>query len=209
MKKASDAEVGKRAEEARRILQSCSLCPRNCRVDRTRGEKGFCGLTGAARCFREALYYHEESELVPSHMLFLSGCNLRCEFCLVSEWNEAPIEAPDGSAEARERILDRSARAREWALKLSESGRRDSNPHWRRFKRLPLPVGLHSRRRHRTVSASQARQGNLMPSTILFQGSRELTSVVHVAKLDRVWLVEAAGRRLAAVVMTATVATGS
>jgi putative pyruvate formate lyase activating enzyme len=64
-------------------------------VDRTRGEKGFCGLTDAARCFREALYYHEESELVPSHMLFLAGCNLRCEFCLVSEWNEAPEEAPE------------------------------------------------------------------------------------------------------------------
>jgi putative pyruvate formate lyase activating enzyme len=108
VKRISDAEVGKRAEEARRMMASCALCPRDCRVDRTGGETGFCGLTASARCFREALYYHEESELVPSHMLFLSGCNLRCEFCLVSEWNEAPEEAPEMDLpKMRRRILDR------------------------------------------------------------------------------------------------------
>jgi putative pyruvate formate lyase activating enzyme len=108
MKSVSDAEVERRAEQARRIMQSCALCPRDCRVDRTRGEKGFCGLGDSARCFREALYYHEESELVPSHMLFLAGCNLRCEFCLVSEWNEAPEEAPEMDLpKTRERILER------------------------------------------------------------------------------------------------------
>jgi putative pyruvate formate lyase activating enzyme len=108
MKRVSDAEVGKCAEKARRILESCALCPRDCRVDRTRGKKGFCGLTESARCFREALYYHEESELVPSHMIFLSGCNLRCEFCLVSEWNEAPEEAPEMDLpKMRARILER------------------------------------------------------------------------------------------------------
>jgi putative pyruvate formate lyase activating enzyme len=108
VKRVTDAEVGKRAEEARRILGRCTLCPRDCRVDRTRGEKGFCGLTDSARCFREALYYHEESELIPSHMLFFSGCNLRCEFCPVGEWIEAP-EAAAGMdlAKTRARILER------------------------------------------------------------------------------------------------------
>ena len=108
MKRIADAEVEERAEEARRMLRSCALCPRDCRVDRTRGEKGFCGLTDSARCFREALYYHEESELIPSHMLFLTGCNLRCEFCLVNEWNEAPAEAAEMDLpKTRARILER------------------------------------------------------------------------------------------------------
>lgn len=93
MKRIADAEVAKRAREARRILERCALCPHACHVDRTRGEKGFCGLTDSIRCFREALYYHEESELNPSHVLFFTGCNLRCEFCLVSEWNESPEAA--------------------------------------------------------------------------------------------------------------------
>ena len=108
MKRIADAEVAKRAAEARRILESCTLCPRECRVDRTRGEKGFCGLTDSARCFREALYFHEESELIPSHMLFFSGCNLRCEFCLSSEWNTAPEAAAEMDLpETRERIIER------------------------------------------------------------------------------------------------------
>ena len=104
----ADAEVGKRAEEARRLLERCALCPRDCRVDRTRGEKGFCGLGDSAHCFREALYYHEEPELIPSHMLFLTGCNLRCDFCLVNEWNEAPLEAAEMDLpKTRARILER------------------------------------------------------------------------------------------------------
>lgn len=108
MKRIADAEVGKRAEAAWSILRCCTLCPRDCRVDRTRGEKGFCGLTGSVRCFREALYYHEESELIPSHLLFLAGCNLRCEFCLVSEWNESPEEAAEMDLpKTRARILER------------------------------------------------------------------------------------------------------
>jgi len=102
------ADIERRAEEAGRILRSCRLCPRACGVDRTAGEKGFCGVTDAIRCFREAVYYHEESELVPSHLFSLTGCNLRCEFCPVSEWNESPEEAPEMDLpRARERILQR------------------------------------------------------------------------------------------------------
>jgi putative pyruvate formate lyase activating enzyme len=108
VKRIADAEVEKHAEEARRMLERCTLCPRDCRVDRTRGEKGFCGLGDSAHCFREALYYHEESELIPSHMLFLTGCNLRCEFCLVNEWNEAPLEVAEMDLpKTRARILER------------------------------------------------------------------------------------------------------
>ena len=41
-------------------------------------------------------------------MLFLTGCNLRCEFCLVSEWNEAPQEAAEMDLpKTRARILER------------------------------------------------------------------------------------------------------
>ncbi len=108
MERISNGEAAERAEEARRILKSCTLCPRDCRVDRTRGEKGFCGLTDSAHCFREALYYHEEGELTPSHMLFLTGCNVRCEFCPVNEWTEAPEAAPAMDLpKTRERILER------------------------------------------------------------------------------------------------------
>ena len=34
--------LSRRVEAAREILTSCELCPRRCRVDRLRGELGFC-----------------------------------------------------------------------------------------------------------------------------------------------------------------------
>lgn len=36
------------------------------------------------------LFDGEERELCPSHQLYFSGCNMRCEYCSVSEWNEQP-----------------------------------------------------------------------------------------------------------------------
>lgn len=86
-------EAFERIKPAREALINCNLCPRQCGVDRTAGEKGYCGLDDTVRCFRELIYYGEESELIPSHQIHFTGCNLRCEFCVVSEWNEEPSAA--------------------------------------------------------------------------------------------------------------------
>lgn len=86
-------EAFERTKSAKEALANCNLCPRRCGVDRTAGEKGYCGLDDTVRCFREMLYYGEESELIPSHQIHFAGCNLRCEFCVVSEWNEEPLAA--------------------------------------------------------------------------------------------------------------------
>jgi putative pyruvate formate lyase activating enzyme len=86
-------EAFERTKPAIEALTNCNLCPRQCGVDRTAGEKGYCGLDDTVRCFREIVYYGEESELIPSHQIHFSGCNLRCEFCVVSEWNEEPLSA--------------------------------------------------------------------------------------------------------------------
>ena len=87
------SDVRSRKEAARKALKSCRLCPRNCGVDRTAGERGFCGLSDKLCCFREMLGFNEEEILTPSHQIFFSGCNLRCAFCTVSEWNEQPEAA--------------------------------------------------------------------------------------------------------------------
>jgi putative pyruvate formate lyase activating enzyme len=101
-------EVGERIGLAREALRCCGLCPRKCGVDRIAGEKGYCGLDDKLRCFREILYFGEERELVPSHQIHLSGCNLQCEFCLVGEWNEEPWAAKEVDFDYLvERIWDR------------------------------------------------------------------------------------------------------
>lgn len=65
-------------------LQSCTLCPRMCRVDRLAGEKGFCGMDAVIRGARAALHMWEEpciSGEKGSGAVFFSGCTLRCVFC--------------------------------------------------------------------------------------------------------------------------------
>lgn len=68
-------------ELTRRIYRSCTLCPLVCRTDRLNSEMGRCGLKADAHVFREGLLVSEEPFIVPTHELFLAGCNMRCKFC--------------------------------------------------------------------------------------------------------------------------------
>ena len=63
---------------------ACQLCPRMCGVDRTNGEKGFCGMDSRMMGARAALHMWEEpciSGTKGSGAVFFSGCTLRCVFC--------------------------------------------------------------------------------------------------------------------------------
>jgi putative pyruvate formate lyase activating enzyme len=60
----------------------CKLCEHRCGVDRYVGERGFCKALVTAHVFRHRLEYGEELELIPSHLFYLSGCDLRCAFCI-------------------------------------------------------------------------------------------------------------------------------
>ena len=72
----------KQLEQARRVYRHCLLCEHRCGVDRTGGERGFCNATTEARVYRSRVEYGEEIELIPSQLFYLSGCNLRCAFCI-------------------------------------------------------------------------------------------------------------------------------
>ncbi|MGN1140661.1 MAG: radical SAM protein [Oliverpabstia sp.] len=63
---------------------SCTLCPRMCRVDRDRGQKGYCRMDSTVRGARAALHMWEEpciSGEKGSGAVFFSGCTLGCVFC--------------------------------------------------------------------------------------------------------------------------------
>lgn len=66
------------------IYKNCRLCPRECAVDRTNGEHGFCGADSELKIARAALHFWEEpciSGDVGSGAVFFSGCTLGCVFC--------------------------------------------------------------------------------------------------------------------------------
>jgi len=63
---------------------SCTLCPRECRVDRTRGADGVCGTGRLASVSHALLHFGEEpviSGASGSGTIFFTGCNLKCLFC--------------------------------------------------------------------------------------------------------------------------------
>jgi putative pyruvate formate lyase activating enzyme len=68
----------------RSLLSNCTLCPRECNVDRFEGADGYCltdaGLNISAICIHRG---EEPAISGPSGIcnIFFSGCNLRCIYC--------------------------------------------------------------------------------------------------------------------------------
>ena len=80
----ASGELEERAARAAELLRECTVCPRNCRVDRTRGEKGFCRTGALAQVSSAGPHFGEEPELVGrngSGTIFFTHCNLACTFC--------------------------------------------------------------------------------------------------------------------------------
>lgn len=65
-------------------LEHCRICPRECGVNRSLGQLGFCRQPASFSLARAALHFWEEpciSGTVGSGAVFFSGCNLQCVFC--------------------------------------------------------------------------------------------------------------------------------
>lgn len=105
---------------ARRLLAPCRLCHLRCPVDRTAGPAGRCGLGPGLRVYRDYVHLGEEQELVPTHAVFLAGCNWRCAYC--SDWAHVarPEEDPETTTAALARSID--ARRAEGARSLTFVG---------------------------------------------------------------------------------------
>ncbi|MBI3726680.1 radical SAM protein, partial [bacterium] len=97
-----------KAELARRLLAPCTLCALECRVDRTKGPAGACGLGPGLSRYLDFVHEGEEPEISPTHAILLSGCNYRCAYC--SEWEH--VDAPARDPRATEDELARSIEAR-------------------------------------------------------------------------------------------------
>lgn len=85
--------------------KNCTLCPRNCAVDRAAGERGICGQTSEVKVARAALHFWEEpciSGEEGSGTVFFSGCSLHCVFCQ----NEAIANGTVGKIITTERLAE-------------------------------------------------------------------------------------------------------
>ncbi len=73
-----------RIDQACAMLESCALCPRQCRVNRLAGERGVCKLTKDIIVSSVSLHHGEEPPISGtggSGTIFFTSCNLLCAFC--------------------------------------------------------------------------------------------------------------------------------
>ncbi len=77
-------ELQDRIKRLEAVLTDCTLCPRNCRKNRLKGEKGTCKAGAELMVSSVFPHFGEEPPLVGyggSGTIFLTHCNLRCIFC--------------------------------------------------------------------------------------------------------------------------------
>ncbi|RKZ24126.1 radical SAM protein [bacterium] len=77
-------EIRERGEELWERLESCDICPNECRVNRLKGEVGRCGVDAGLIVSSFHLHFGEEppiSGFSGSGTIFFSGCPSKCVYC--------------------------------------------------------------------------------------------------------------------------------
>ena len=94
MKLHKNGELKKRGEKLWARMESCNLCPRECRANRLKGERGFCHSNARLQISGFHAHFGEEAPLVGvggSGAIFLTNCSLRCVFCINWEISQEGI----------------------------------------------------------------------------------------------------------------------
>jgi putative pyruvate formate lyase activating enzyme len=79
-----DGTLSERVKKLQAHYESCSLCPRDCRVDRTKKQLGKCRASTTMKVSSVFPHFGEERPLVGQHgsgTIFFSHCGLRCFYC--------------------------------------------------------------------------------------------------------------------------------
>ena len=95
---------------------NCNLCPRECGVDRTIGQRGFCGCGDRALVAKAMLHQWEEPALAGSGgsgAVFFGSCTLGCRYCQNRDISCGPHGIATDSAGLRQIFEDLIARGAE------------------------------------------------------------------------------------------------
>jgi putative pyruvate formate lyase activating enzyme len=79
-----EGELSRRIESLWRKLESCDICPHECKINRLKGQTGKCKTSEKAKVSSFGPHFGEESPLVGRHgsgTIFFTNCNLSCIFC--------------------------------------------------------------------------------------------------------------------------------
>ena len=96
--------------------RNCKLCPRKCGVDRTAGERGWCGAPDIALVAKTMLHQWEEPVLSPngkSGAIFFGGCTLGCVYCQNRAISQSPVGTPMNPVQLRKAMEELIAQGAE------------------------------------------------------------------------------------------------
>jgi putative pyruvate formate lyase activating enzyme len=68
----------------RLILENCTLCPRECQVNRFSGGTGYCGMDASLNIASICIHKGEEPSISGANgicNIFFAGCNMHCLYC--------------------------------------------------------------------------------------------------------------------------------
>lgn len=109
---AETGELARRVEVAYERLAACDLCPRECGIDRTAGEIGYCKGGYRAKVFSHTAHMGEEppiSGTSGSGTIFFSHCTMSCVYCQnyrMSQHREGNEVGPAEIAQMMVRLSD-------------------------------------------------------------------------------------------------------
>ena len=96
--------------------QNCKLCPRQCGVNRSSGQTGYCRCPDTALVAKAMIHKWEEPVLAGSGgsgTVFFGGCTLGCKYCQNSKISGGAVGKPVDAAQLRAIMEDLIARGAE------------------------------------------------------------------------------------------------
>lgn len=93
----------------RLILEDCTLCPRECRIDRFVGGTGYCGTDAGMNIASVCIHRGEEPVISGKEgicNIFFAGCNLHCLYCQNHEISQGRTVISTGGTDL-DKVLDK------------------------------------------------------------------------------------------------------
>lgn len=75
------SDIEKDIESVIELYKSCEICFRNCKINRMMNGLGWCRLNADDNVYMACLLNDEEKIICPTYAIYLSSCNINCEYC--------------------------------------------------------------------------------------------------------------------------------
>jgi putative pyruvate formate lyase activating enzyme len=92
----------------KQLYENCTLCPRECRVNRLNGETGYCGMDAGLDIASICIHRGEEPSISGGTgicNIFFRGCNLHCLYCQNYEISQPILQVRNNEWELN-KVLD-------------------------------------------------------------------------------------------------------